>query len=80
MKVIAYDIGTTGLKTCMFNISGDEGVQLIDGEVEDYALHILDNGGVEQDPLEWWDAMGKSTKRLLEKTGTAKEEIKGISF
>ncbi|MCK9218195.1 MAG: FGGY-family carbohydrate kinase [Firmicutes bacterium] len=80
MKVIAYDIGTTGLKTCLFNISDKESVQLIDGEVEDYGLYILENGGVEQNPTEWWDAMGKSTKRLLEKTGTDKSEIQGISF
>lgn len=80
MKVIAYDIGTTGLKTCMFEISDTESVRLIEGDVEPYALYILGNGGVEQDPREWWDAMGKSTKRLLEKTGVPKEEIKGISF
>ncbi len=80
MKVIAYDIGTTGLKTCMFHISDTESVQLIDGDVEQYELHVLENGGVEQDPAEWWEAMGKSTKRLLEKTGVQKEEIEGISF
>ena len=80
MKVIAYDIGTTGLKTCMFEISDTESVRLIEGDVEPYALYILGNGGVEQDPREWWDAMGKSTKRLLEKTGVPKEEIKGVSF
>ncbi|GAB1476827.1 xylulokinase [Bacillota bacterium] len=80
MKVIAYDIGTTGLKTCMFEISDTESVRLIEGDVEPYALNVLENGGVEQDPGEWWNAMGKSTKRLLEKTGVPKEEIKGISF
>lgn len=64
MKVIAYDIGTTGLKTCLFQISATESVRLIAGEVEDYALYFLDNGGVEQDPEEWWNAMARSTKRL----------------
>lgn len=80
MKVIAYDIGTTGLKTCLFHISDTDSVQLIAGEVEDYELYFLDNGGVEQEPEEWWNAMGKSTKRLLETTGVDKEEIRGISF
>ena len=28
MKVIAYDIGTTGLKTCLFHISDTDSVQL----------------------------------------------------
>lgn len=80
MKVIAYDIGTTGLKTCMFRISEKDSIQLIEGDVEAYALHFMEGGGVEQDPEEWWQAMGTSTKRLLEKTGTSKDEIKGISF
>ena len=80
VKVIAYDVGTTGLKTCLFSISAEESVQYLAGEVEHYALHVLDNGGVEQDAADWWDAMARSTRRLLERTGTAREEIRGITF
>ena len=80
VKVIAYDVGTTGLKTCLFTISAEERVRYLAGEVEHYDLHILENGGVEQDPADWWNAMARSTRRLLEKTGTAKEEIRGITF
>lgn len=79
-KVIAYDVGTTGLKTCMFSISPGESIHYLAGEVEHYDLHVLPNGGVEQEAADWWDAMARSTKRLLEKSGTAKEEIKGITF
>lgn len=78
MKVISYDIGTTGVKTCLFEIG--ETISLICGEYADYNLYVLDNGGVEQDTEEWWSAMCSSTKRLLEKTDTAPEEIMGISF
>lgn len=79
-KVIAYDVGTTGIKTCLFQISAEESVQFLDSEVADYSLRVLGGGSIEQDPAEWWDTMGQTTKRLLEKTGIAKEEIKGISF
>jgi xylulokinase len=79
-KVIAYDVGTTGMKTCLFSISAEDSVRLIDGEVEHYDLQILENGGAEQDPADWWDAMCKSTKRLLTRLGVSKEEIKGVSF
>ena len=61
VKVIAYDVGTTGLKTCLFSISAAARVQYLAGEVEHYALHVLDNGGVEQDAADWWDAMARST-------------------
>lgn len=80
MYVITYDVGTTGLKSCLYEISKDRKLIMKDGEVEEYALYVLDNGGIEQDPMQWWDAMCRTTKRLLGKTGIEKEEIKGISF
>ncbi|SFQ25150.1 xylulokinase [Lachnospiraceae bacterium XBB1006] len=76
--VLCYDIGTTGLKSCLVRIG--ETVELLGGEYETYGLYILDNGGAEQDTEEWWDAMCKSTRRLVEKTGVKPEEISGIAF
>ena len=78
MYVIAYDIGTTGVKTCLFEV-GDT-LRLLAGEYEGYGLYILPGGGAEQDADEWWAAMAKSTRRLLEKTGTDPKRIAGISF
>ena len=78
MYVIAYDIGTTGVKTCLFEV-GDT-LRLLAGEYEGYGLYILPGGGAEQDADEWWAAMVKSTRRLLEKTGTDPKSIAGISF
>ncbi len=80
MYVIAYDVGTTGLKSCLFDISKEKGIRNVDGEMEDYDLYVLANGGVEQDPEQWWQAMCTTTKRLLEEAGVSKEEIRGISF
>ena len=80
VKVIAYDVGTTGLKTCLFSISAEESVRYLAGEVEHYELHVLENGGVEQEASDWWEAMSRSTKRLLAKTGVPPEEIRGITF
>ena len=79
MYVIAYDVGTTGLKSCLFSIGKDQPIELIAGETADYDLYVLDNGGIEQDPIQWWDAMGVTTKKLLEKTGIPKEDIKGMA-
>lgn len=55
--VIAYDIGTTGVKTCLFEV-GDT-LRLLAGEYEGYGLYILPGGGAEQDADEWWAAMGQ---------------------
>ena len=80
MYVIAYDVGTTGLKSCLFSIEKDQPISLVQGETADYDLYVLENGGVEQDPKQWWDAMCITTKKLLQSTGIDKKEIKGISF
>src|SRR5690554_7755692 len=76
--VIAYDVGTTGIKTCLFELSGK--LELIAGATESYNLYMLENGGVEQDPGEWWQAMGDTTKKVLRESNIAAGQIKGISF
>lgn len=76
--VIAYDIGTTGVKTCLFSI--DKKVTFMGGTYGSYHLYILDNGGAEQDCDEWWKAMCDTTKELLEKTKIDPHDIMGISF
>jgi len=78
LYVIAYDFGTTGVKTCLFAIG--ETLQMIAGEYGVYGLYILENGGAEQDTEEWWNAMCDTTRRLFEKTDIRPEQIEGISF
>lgn len=78
MYIIAYDIGTTGVKTCLFE--ADETLRLVHGEYEGYGLYILPSGGAEQDADEWWEAMCKSTRRLLKKSKVRAKDIGGISF
>lgn len=78
MYVIAYDIGTTGLKTCLYSI--DSRVSLEAGAYQDYDLYILEGGGAEQDAEQWWEAMCTTTQKLIRQTGIAPEDIKGLSF
>jgi len=76
--VIAYDFGTTGVKTCLFQI--DQEVRMIHSTYEGYLLYILEDGKAEQDAEEWWQAMCSTTKRLLQETSITANEINGISF
>ena len=80
MKVIGYDVGTTGLKGCLFDISKEDGVRYLAGAVGEYSLDIKPNGGAEQDPEDWWRAMCFTTKEVLASSNTKPEEIKAISF
>ena len=55
-------------------------IKLIGAAMEGYNLYVLDGGGAEQDPAEWWNAMCVTTKKLLGETGVKPDEILGISF
>ena len=76
--VLAYDIGTTGVKTCLFRI--DRIITLIESASMGYGLTVLENGGVEQNVDEWWEAMCKTTKKIFSETDVKPEQIDGISF
>ena len=76
--VIAYDLGTTGVKTCIYRIS--DKLSLQESAYAGYGLYILDNGGAEQDPEEWWQAVCETTRQVLEKSGIPAQNIAAVSF
>ncbi len=76
--VIAYDVGTTGMKTCLFEI--DKTIKPITNAYGAYNLYMVGDGGAEQDGDEWWGAMCNTTKEVFEKTDIKPSQIAGISF
>ena len=76
--VLAYDVGTTGIKTCLIEI--DQCIKIIKSASQGYNLYVLDNGGAEQDPQEWWDAMAQTTHRIFEDCDVLPDQVEGISF
>lgn len=63
--VLAYDIGTTGVKTCLFSLG--ERIELLASSQRGYGLYIMPDGGAEQDSEEWWQAMCSTTRELFSK-------------
>ena len=76
--IMAFDIGTTGVKTCLFEV--DKTVNLVGAAMEGYSLHTKPDGSAEQIPSEWWSAICNTSKKVVEKTGVDPKEISGISF
>ena len=76
--VLAYDVGTTGVKTCLFSLEGR--ITLCASAQEGYGLFLLENGGAEQDPEAWWRAMCRTTGELLAKTEVRPEQVAALSF
>ena len=81
--VITYDIGTTGIKTCLIEI--DDTMHILGSSTAGYNLYVDEEtgvkGGAEQDADEWWGAMCSTTREVFEKVpDVSKEQIEGISF
>ncbi len=76
--VIAYDVGTTGIKTCLIAI--DNNIKIIASATKGYNLYVLEGGGAEQDPNEWWDALKCTTHEVFSKCDISPDKIEGISF
>ncbi|MBQ4267460.1 MAG: carbohydrate kinase, partial [Clostridia bacterium] len=75
---LAYDIGTTGVKTCLFEIEKE--ITLMGAASEGYELYVFPDGGAEQDPDEWWQAMINTTKKVIKEAKVSPDKIDGISF
>lgn len=76
--IIAYDIGTTGVKTCLFEVGNT--VELICSAMEGYSLITAADGSAEQIPDEWWEAICSTTGKVLKESDVDAGEISGISF
>ena len=74
--VITYDIGTTGIKTCLIEI--DKEMKILASATEGYGLYVDEEtgvkGGSEQDADEWWNAMCVTTKEVFKKCKKIKKE------
>jgi xylulokinase len=73
--ILAVDLGTSGSKTALATIFGE----IIDFEFQEVPLHLLPNGGAEQDPDDWWNAIISTAKKLLSKGLVPPENIVAIS-
>jgi xylulokinase len=76
--VITYDLGTTGVKTCLFSISGR--LNLVHSAYAGYGLYLVEGGGAEQHPDEWWRAVCETTQTVLKESGISPGNIAAVSF
>jgi xylulokinase len=72
--VIAIDVGTSGTKVGLVNLDGKV-VAFTSGR---YETHFLPNGGVEQDPEEWWQVITNGVKQVIKESGASPGEIVAI--
>lgn len=74
--LLGVDLGTSGTKTVLFD---REGAVVASSTVE-YPLYQPQNGWAEQDPLDWWNATVQTVRSVLEESGVAPAEVKGMGI
>jgi xylulokinase len=72
--ILGLDVGTSGLKLALVTVRGET----VGSVVEPYPLHLLPNGGAEQDPQDWWDGVVRGTRRVLAETRVDPAEVVGV--
>lgn len=70
-KIIAWDLGTGGNKASLY----DSGGNCIAATFVPYETAYPKRGWHEQKPSDWWDAIVKSTRELMEQTKVDKNDI-----
>lgn len=63
--ILAIDLGTSGPKVALLAHDGT----ILAWEFEPVPLHLLPDGGAEQNPDDWWNAIGQAARRLAAATG-----------
>ena len=74
--VLAYDIGTSGVKIALVDKEGG----IINSETVNYSLIVPLKGRAEQNPDEIWHAVCLGTKLTIKNKNVDPKKIKGIAF
>ncbi len=72
--VLAWDLGTSGAKAGLVTADG----RVLASEFEATPLALLPDGGAEQNPEDWWNALCTATLRLLSREVVARDSIAAL--
>ena len=73
---IGADIGTSGTKTVLFDVSGN----VIASASEEYPLYQPQNGYAEQEPQDWANAVLHTIAAVVKQSGVNPQDVKGIGL
>ena len=72
--VLAVDLGTGGPKVAVLSGAG----RIVAHAFRPVGLDLTEDGGAEQSPRDWWQAVVASTREVLADSGVAPERVVGI--
>jgi len=72
--ILAVDLGTSGMKAALITTHG----RVLGWESQPIGLTLTPDGGAEQSPEEWWQALLSTAQRLIARKLAPREAIKAI--
>jgi len=72
--ILAIDHGTGGPKSAIVSTHGE----VIDWAYEEVPLHVSKGGEAEQNPDDWWKAILKTSKRIIDNGKVSVDDIVGV--
>ena len=73
--ILAIDLGTSGPKVALVTTEGE----VLASEVESTELFLIDGGGAEQDPDDWWRAITTAARRISDRDLVPKERVIAVA-
>lgn len=73
--VLALDLGTTAVKAAIVSPQGE----LLAWDAEPQPLIFTPDGGVEQDPHQWWATLTRVVQRLLQNNPELRDSVRAVS-
>ncbi|MEM2987827.1 MAG: FGGY family carbohydrate kinase, partial [Candidatus Bathyarchaeia archaeon] len=74
--ILAHDTGTTSNKAVLVGLNGE----IFGHASAEYPVYYPKRGYAEQKPLDWWNAVIKTTKELIDKASVKPSEIVALIF
>ncbi len=72
--ILAIDHGTGGPKTAIVSTQGE----VVDWAFQEVPLYVEKGGGAEQDPNDWWNAILKTAKQVIDNGKVSANDIVGV--
>jgi xylulokinase len=76
LNLIAYDLGTGGVKASLY----DAELHSLSSSFLEYKTYYPASNMHEQRPADWWEGIRKITKMLLDTSGVEEKEVAGIAL
>ena len=74
--LLGIDIGTSACKVACFTTQGE----VLASKSADYSLYHPKSGWAEQNPEQWWEAVGQATKAMLHESRINPKDIAGVGI